>query len=154
MKKRSLCPKSPGLGTLFSILGNFCKNGECVYSLTIHPHLKVQMIPRAVSGTADITDHLTLPHGLTGYHTNLGTVGIQGVICLIMLHLNEVPIAAAPRVGGISKSDGAVCGSQDRRPFRRGNIGADVGADFPRNGVDTLAKTGFVVVCSFSQSSV
>ena len=85
---------------LFSLFLCF-EEAKGVGALPILPDLEVQVISGRIAGGTDIADDLALLHFLPNGHTDGGTVGIQGVIGIVVLHLDVVPIPAAPGVDGV-----------------------------------------------------
>ena len=101
---------------LFSLFLCF-EEAKGVSALPILPDLEVQVISGRIAGGADIADYLALLHFLPNGHADGGTMGIQSVISIVVLHLDVVPIPAAPGVDGVGNGDCAICRCQNRWIF-------------------------------------
>ena len=104
------------------------------------PDLEVQVISGGITGGADIADDLALLHFLPNGHADGGTMGIQSVISIVVLHLDVVPIPAAPGVDGVGYGDGPIRCRKNGRSFRRSDVGSAVIGNFSSKGVLTVSK--------------
>ena len=96
----------------------------------------MKMVPH----TAHIADGLPLLHLLAECDIDAGTIGVQRIKRSVMLYLDIVPIASAPRVGRVCNCHRAARCRKNRRTIRRGDIRAAVVGYFARKRVGVVSK--------------
>ena len=67
-------------------------------------------------------------------------MGIQGVMGIVVLHLDVVPIPAAPGVDGVGYGDGPIRCRKDGRAARSANIGSAMVGNLPGEGIFPVPK--------------